>query len=151
MDGSPEGSTLHYEQSFALKTTSGFARGVSKPKDTHIHNITYIHTLTSYLAYPIHMNYGKLSYPDSPLDTTVYIRQHIILYRTCKVVSSSKKNLGDLHSILCPNAPCLDKDGRLKLCNRLRIFKCILSSTLIFWRCNIILERSPKTPFYWPS
>lgn len=31
VDGSPEGSTLHFEQSFALKTTSGFARGVSKP------------------------------------------------------------------------------------------------------------------------
>ncbi|XP_034540660.1 cilia- and flagella-associated protein 161 isoform X2 [Notolabrus celidotus] len=28
VDGSPEGSTLHYEQSFALKTTSGFAGGL---------------------------------------------------------------------------------------------------------------------------
>ena len=30
VDGSPEGSTLHYDQEFALKTTSGFARGVSQ-------------------------------------------------------------------------------------------------------------------------
>ncbi|CAJ1056813.1 cilia- and flagella-associated protein 161 isoform X1 [Xyrichtys novacula] len=28
VDGSPAGSTLHYEQSFALKTTCGFARGL---------------------------------------------------------------------------------------------------------------------------
>ncbi|KAM9352374.1 cilia- and flagella-associated protein 161 [Symphorus nematophorus] len=28
VDGSPEGSTLHFEQSFALKTTSGFAGGL---------------------------------------------------------------------------------------------------------------------------
>ncbi|XP_034445118.1 cilia- and flagella-associated protein 161 isoform X3 [Hippoglossus hippoglossus] len=30
VDGSPEGSTLLYEQSFALTTTSGFARGCAK-------------------------------------------------------------------------------------------------------------------------
>ncbi|KAK1887623.1 Cilia- and flagella-associated protein 161 [Dissostichus eleginoides] len=30
VDGSPEGSTLHFDQSFALKTTSGFARGCAK-------------------------------------------------------------------------------------------------------------------------
>uniref|UniRef100_A0A3P8T9G8 Cilia and flagella associated protein 161 n=1 Tax=Amphiprion percula TaxID=161767 RepID=A0A3P8T9G8_AMPPE len=35
VDGSPEGATLLYEQSFALKTTSGFARGVSELIHTH--------------------------------------------------------------------------------------------------------------------
>ncbi|XP_070763098.1 cilia- and flagella-associated protein 161 [Enoplosus armatus] len=33
VDGSPEGSTLHFEQSFALKTTSGFARGLYLTSD----------------------------------------------------------------------------------------------------------------------
>ncbi|XP_054631175.1 cilia- and flagella-associated protein 161 isoform X2 [Dunckerocampus dactyliophorus] len=33
VDGTPEGSTLHYEQSFALKTTSGFARGLYLTSD----------------------------------------------------------------------------------------------------------------------
>ncbi|XP_051238429.1 cilia- and flagella-associated protein 161 [Dicentrarchus labrax] len=33
VDGSPEGSTLHFEQSFALKTTSGFARGLYLSSD----------------------------------------------------------------------------------------------------------------------
>ncbi|TMS05561.1 Cilia- and flagella-associated protein 161 [Larimichthys crocea] len=33
VDGSPEGSTLHFEQSFALKTTSGFARGLYLASD----------------------------------------------------------------------------------------------------------------------
>lgn len=40
VDGSPEGSTLHFDQSFALKTTSGFARGVSE--NTHIYIYDYI-------------------------------------------------------------------------------------------------------------
>uniref|UniRef100_A0A3Q3WEP0 Cilia and flagella associated protein 161 n=1 Tax=Mola mola TaxID=94237 RepID=A0A3Q3WEP0_MOLML len=33
VDGSPEGSTLHYDQGFALKTTSGFARGLYLTSD----------------------------------------------------------------------------------------------------------------------
>ncbi|XP_034032460.1 cilia- and flagella-associated protein 161 [Thalassophryne amazonica] len=33
VDGSPEGSTLHYEQSFALKSTSGFAGGLCMTSD----------------------------------------------------------------------------------------------------------------------
>ncbi|KAI9529877.1 hypothetical protein NQZ68_008116 [Dissostichus eleginoides] len=33
VDGSPEGSTLHFDQSFALKTTSGFARGLYLTSD----------------------------------------------------------------------------------------------------------------------
>ncbi|KAM6937887.1 cilia- and flagella-associated protein 161 [Xenentodon cancila] len=33
VDGSPEGSPLHFEQSFALKTTSGFARGLYLTSD----------------------------------------------------------------------------------------------------------------------
>ncbi|XP_047451275.1 cilia- and flagella-associated protein 161 [Mugil cephalus] len=33
VDGSPEGSMLHFEQSFALKTTSGFARGLYLASD----------------------------------------------------------------------------------------------------------------------
>ncbi|XP_028287559.1 cilia- and flagella-associated protein 161 [Parambassis ranga] len=33
VDGSPEGSTLHFEQSFALKTTEGFARGLYLTSD----------------------------------------------------------------------------------------------------------------------
>ncbi|XP_075944848.1 cilia- and flagella-associated protein 161 [Anarhichas minor] len=33
VDGSPEGSTLHFEQSFALKTTSGFAGGLYLTSD----------------------------------------------------------------------------------------------------------------------
>ncbi|XP_045894523.1 cilia- and flagella-associated protein 161 [Micropterus dolomieu] len=33
VDGSPEGSTLNFEQSFALKTTSGFARGLFLTSD----------------------------------------------------------------------------------------------------------------------
>ncbi|XP_029993382.1 cilia- and flagella-associated protein 161 [Sphaeramia orbicularis] len=35
VDGSPEGSILHYEQSFTLKTTSGFARGLYLSSDLH--------------------------------------------------------------------------------------------------------------------
>ncbi|XP_013858971.1 cilia- and flagella-associated protein 161 [Austrofundulus limnaeus] len=33
VDGSPEGATLHFEQSFALKTTSGFTRGLYLTSD----------------------------------------------------------------------------------------------------------------------
>nr|XP_061780366.1 cilia- and flagella-associated protein 161 [Nerophis lumbriciformis] len=33
VDGTPVGATLHYEQSFALKTTSGFARGLYLTSD----------------------------------------------------------------------------------------------------------------------
>ncbi|XP_014902432.1 cilia- and flagella-associated protein 161 [Poecilia latipinna] len=33
VDGSPEGSTLHFDQSFALKTTSGFAKGLYLTSD----------------------------------------------------------------------------------------------------------------------
>ncbi|KAK5867459.1 hypothetical protein PBY51_011951 [Eleginops maclovinus] len=33
VDGSPEGSSLHFDQSFALKTTSGFARGLYLTSD----------------------------------------------------------------------------------------------------------------------
>ncbi|KAK9516733.1 hypothetical protein VZT92_024648 [Zoarces viviparus] len=34
VDGSPEGSTLHYQQRFALQTTSGFAGGLYLTSDT---------------------------------------------------------------------------------------------------------------------
>ncbi|XP_005802091.1 cilia- and flagella-associated protein 161 [Xiphophorus maculatus] len=33
VDGSPEGSTLHFDQSFALRTTSGFAKGLYLTSD----------------------------------------------------------------------------------------------------------------------